>query len=149
MRPRAAAWLLLLGLCVATGCGPNELESPTAAKLRALSNFYLDYAVSAKDSRGPGTAEALKKHILGKPDFVLSTSDVDRASIDSLFISDRDGEPFVILTGTVITKISGVSGVVVAHEKSGKNGKRLVVLSNTKVELADDSRLQELMAVKQ
>jgi hypothetical protein len=74
---------------------------------------------------------------------------VDRAGIDSLFSSERDGEPFVVLPGVAITKISGESGVVVAHEKTGKNGKRLVVLSNAKVELADDARLQGLLAVKQ
>jgi hypothetical protein len=38
---------------------------------------------------------------------------------------------------------------VIAHEKTGKNGKRLVVFVSTKVDLVDDVRLKELAGNKQ
>jgi hypothetical protein len=130
------------------GCGSNDLESPTAAKLRALANFYLDYAV-AKNGGGPANEQVLKKHMRGLPDFILQSNGVDPAAIDAVFSSERDREPFVVVYGTMITRISGTSAPLVAHEKTGKNGKRLVVYANAKVDLVDEARLQELSARKQ
>jgi hypothetical protein len=145
-RFRTATWLTLLALLAAPGCG-SELESPTATKLKALSNFYLDYAV-ARQGQGPATEQDLKKYIRAIPDHIFSTSGLERSEIDSLFNSERDGEPFVVVYGLKISGISGKSGPVVAHEKTGKGGKRLVVLANTKLELADEARLQELLTAK-
>jgi hypothetical protein len=146
IRSRPLTGLVVLALIAAPGCGSNELESPTAAKLKALSGFYLDYAV-AKKGQGPANEADLKKHIRSMPD-QLMPSGVDRNAIDTLFVSERDGEPFVVLYGVTITGVSGTSGAVVAHEKTGKGGKRLVVLSNTKVEHVDEARLQALLASK-
>jgi hypothetical protein len=146
-RFRTGTWLTLLALLAAPGCGSDELESPTAVKLKAVSNFYLDYAV-AKQGQGPASEQDLKKHIRSMPDQLLAPSGVDRNAIDSLFISERDEEPFVVLYGLKIAGISGNSGSVVAHEKTGKGGKRLVVLSNTKVEHVDEARLQGMLSTK-
>jgi hypothetical protein len=144
---RPAGWLAVLALAAA-GCGGDELNSPTAIKLKGLANYFLDYAAS-QGGKGPPNEQALKKHLRSFPADVLHANGVDPAAIDGLFVSDRDGEPFVVLYGTGIGRISGTSAPLVAHEKTGKNGKRLVVFANTKVELADDARLQELIAAKQ
>jgi hypothetical protein len=141
-----AAWLLLLVLMAAPGCGgSDELNSPTAARLRGLATMYLDYAV-AKKGKGPASEQELKKHIRNQPDVVLQTNGVDPAALDALFVSARDGEPFVVLYGVSISGISGKSGPLVAYEKTGKKGKFLVVYANVKVELVDEARLQELKA---
>jgi hypothetical protein len=58
-------------------------------------------------------------------------------------ISERDQEPFVFIWGTPIS--FGVPNVpVLAHEKTGKNGKRLVAFANGEVELVEEERFQTL-----
>jgi hypothetical protein len=147
-RIRRGRWPALVLLLAAPGCGSDGLDSPTAARLKALANFYLDYAVS-QHGRGPADEQALKKHLRIQPDFLLKTNGIDPSAVDSLFSSERDGEPFVILYGVQISRISGTSAPLVAHEKTGKNGKRLAVCANGKVELADEARLKELSPAKQ
>jgi len=139
-------WPLVLALVAVTGCGgSDEVNSPTAVKLRGLANLYLDCAVP-KNGRGPANEQELKKHLRGLPDFILESNSVDPAAIDALFVSERDQQPFVVRYGLAITAISATSAPLVAHEKTGKNGRRLVVFANTKVELVDEARLQELAA---
>ncbi len=147
-RWRALGWLLWISLSAVAGCGSSdELSSPTAVRMRALANFYLDYAIP-KSGKGPAGEQVFKKHIRGLPDFLLRQNGVEPDAVDALFVSERDSEPLVVNYGLTIAHISGKSGVAIAHEKTGKNGKRLVVLSNCKVELADEARLQELMSEK-
>jgi hypothetical protein len=144
---QSLALFTLFSLFALPGCGSDELESPTAAKLRTISNLYLTYAIG-KNGQGPESEEGFKKYLRGLTDDILVPAGVDRKEIDSLFISERDGQPFVVLYGLKITGISGKSGSVLAHEKTGKNGKRLVALSNTKVEHVDESGFQDLLSVK-
>lgn len=146
-RLRSFICLALFIVIVIPGCGSDELDSPTAKKLKTLSNFYLDYAVS-HNGQGPSNEADFKKYIRGVPEQVFSTSGIQRSEIDSLFTSERDQEPIAVVYGMKITSISGKSGAVVAHEKTGKGGKRLVVLTNTKVELVDESGFQGLSAVQ-
>jgi hypothetical protein len=47
-----------------------------------------------------------------------------------------------------IGKISGESKKVIAHEKTGKNGKRLVVFASTKVDIVNEAELEQLKAAK-
>jgi hypothetical protein len=137
--------LLALALAAAPGCGSNELESTTAKRLRGLARVYLDYAVP-KNGKGPDSEAVLREHLRRLPDFVLQTNGVDPAGRESLFVSERDGAPFVVRYGASVGTISGNSTVVVAHEKAGKDGKRLVVFVSAKVELADEARFQQLLS---
>jgi hypothetical protein len=140
--------LVLAVLLAAPGCGSDGLDSPTAARLKGLANFYLDCA-AAQNGRGPANEQALKKHLRIQPDFVLTANGINPSAIDSLFVSERDGEPFVVVYGVQISRISGTSAPLVAHEKTGKNGKRLAVCANGKVESVDEARLKELSSAKQ
>jgi hypothetical protein len=130
------------------GCAPDETESPTAYKLRGLSRVYLDYAVP-RNGAGPANEAALKKHIKSLPDFVLQGNWIDPANPDAVFTSERDNEPFVVIYGQGISSISGKSLQVIAHEKTGVRGKKLVTFVSGKVELVNEARLQELLNPKQ
>src|SRR5262249_4610772 len=140
--------VILLTMSSVPGCGSDDLTSPTAAKLRGVANLYLDYVVT-KNGKGPGSEQDFKKHLRNLHESVLKDNGVDPKSIDSPIISERDQEPIVILYGLTITKIGANSTQVIAHEKTGKRGKRLAVLASTKVEAVDEARLQELMSTKQ
>jgi hypothetical protein len=137
--------VVLLALATISGCGANELESRTAQRLRGLARVYLDYAVP-KNGSGPDSEQTFRKHLRGLPDFVLQTNGIDTAEGDAVFTSERDGEPFVIRYGVKIGMISGTAAPAIAHEKTGKNGKRLVVLANARVELVDEARFRELFS---
>ena len=144
-----ASFLALAGFLLAacmSGCGGEDpLNSPAAAKLKGLSTMYLDLAVSKK-GQAPASEQELKQHMRSVPDFVLRGNGVEPDAIDAVFISERDQEPFVVSYGSVITQISANSKQLVAHEKTGKNGKRLVVFVSTKVDHVDDATLQGLKA---
>lgn len=140
-----AAWLWLPALTAVAGCGSDELASPTAKRLTGLANFYLEYAV-AKNGKGPASEQDLKKHMRSQPGFVLEMNGLDPKFIDSAFVSERDQEPFVVRYGLSITHMSGDSTQLIAHEKVGKHGKRLVVYASTKVDLVSEGKLQELTA---
>jgi hypothetical protein len=144
-RPRPATWLLGLALVAAAGCGADELSSPTAARLRGLATIYLDYAVG-KNGKGPAGEQDLKKHMRALPETVLSMNGVDPGALDAAFVSLRDQEPFVVRYGLSIRQISGTSAPLVAHEKTGKGGRRLVVFANAKVDYVGEDRLRELLS---
>jgi hypothetical protein len=143
----SVAWLGLLALGAIPGCGSDELNSPTAVRLRGLAALYMDCAVS-KNGKGPASEQEFKKHLRSLPDHVLSANGCDPKGIDAVFVSPRDQEPFVVQYGITITRISATSAPLVAYEKSARNGKRLVAFANGKAEHVDEARLQELLAGK-
>jgi len=73
---------------------------------------------------------------------------IDPNNIDASFKSDRDNEPLVVIYNKWIGKISGDSKHVIAHEKTGKNGKKLVVFASTKVDIVNEAELEQLKAAK-
>ena len=146
-RVRPVYRLRVILLLAASGCGTAEVESPTAVRLRALAVFYLDYAVP-KNGKGPADEREFKKHLRSLPAFRLEMEKLDPGNLDAVFASERDGEPLVVLYGQTLTQIGGDSALPVAHEKTGKNGKRLVAFSSTKVELVDEARFRQLTLPK-
>jgi hypothetical protein len=142
---RAVAWLSLVALIAAAGCGSDdELKSPTAKRLRGIATYYLDLTF-ARNGAGPVSEQELKKHMRRQERSDLASNGIDPQSIDStLFVSERDGEPFVVLYGQSIRQVTATTAPLVAHEKTGKDGKRLAVLANNKVFLVDAAGLEAL-----
>jgi hypothetical protein len=140
-----AAWCLLLAFA-ACGCSDDALTSPTALKMKGLANAYLDHFVGVGDA--PADEQALKKHMRGLRASVQYDYKIDPNNIDASFISERDNEPLVVMYGQGIGKISGDSKHVIAHEKTGKNGKRLVVFASTKVDHVNEAELERLKSAK-
>lgn len=147
MSARSVARLTVLAVLAAAGCGRDETTSPTALKLRGVARLYLDYTV-AKGGTGPADEGVFKKHLKAAPRFLLEENGLNPDELDKAFVSDRDGEPFVVRYGQRIGSVGGTSTQVIAHEKTGKGGRRLVSFVSGKVELADDARLQEVLAGK-
>lgn len=142
----AAAWGCCLAAVTLSGCGgDNELQSPTAMRLQSLAKMYLDSAITSK----PATNEQeFRNHLKNSDSRTLDTNGVDLQNPESIFTSLRDNEPFVVRYGTSINNISGLSAPLLAYEKTGKSGKRLVVFANAKLDYVDDSRLQDLIEGK-
>jgi hypothetical protein len=144
---RVLVVIAMMGVLVSFGCGgDNSLNSPTAQKMKGLANAYLDHVVGAGGV--PADEAALKKHMRGLRASVQYDYHIDPNNIDASFISQRDNEPLVVIYGKNIGKISGDSKQVIAHEKTGKNGKRLVVFVSTKVDNVDEAELNQLKLAK-
>jgi hypothetical protein len=75
-------------------------------------------------------------------------ANIDPKAIDDVFVSERDKQPFVIVYGTSISRLSGDSKEVLAYEKTGVNGKHLLTYINAKVDHVSADELQKLLAAK-
>jgi hypothetical protein len=130
------------------GCGGDDaLQSPTAARLKGLATMYLDYIV-AKGGNAPPSEAELKKHMRSIDAIQLNLAGFERDKIDEAFISERDKEPFVVRYGIAPGTLGAKDGPVVAHEKTGAGGKKLVVNVGTVVSHVSDNQLQELLKPK-
>ncbi len=143
---RALSLILALAPFAAAGCSDDALTSPTALRMQGLANMYLDHVAS---KGAPASEEELKKHMRSQMEWTLTGYNLDPKNLDAAFVSDRDNEPLVVVYGIKVSAISGDSKQVVAHEKSGVNGKRLVVFLSTKVDHVDEAELEKLKSAKQ
>jgi hypothetical protein len=135
-----AAWSIL-----AAGCGQTaELSSPTAQRLRALVYAYLDYAVAK--GAGPANEEQLQAHLKNVPGFVLEAGGLSLEQGQTAFVSERDGQPFLIRYGLGVS--CGSEAEVIACEHSGKGGKRLVAYTNGKVDCVEKVAAKELVQIE-
>ncbi len=139
-------WLALFALVTLTGCGPDPLASTTAVRLRGLANMYLTYAASK--GGGPPSEDAFKKYLRGADAIQLQMANIDPKQIDTVFVSERDKQPFVIVYNKPISRISGDTTEVIAYEKTGQSGKHLIAYLNAKVDHVDDAKLKALLAAK-
>jgi hypothetical protein len=116
--------LSLLTLIGAIGCGrSDDLSSPTAAKLRALTSVYLDFA--AARGVGPASESELLAHWENLP-----WCQAQGCNPEAALRSDRDGKPFVIHYGQSIWLSRKKSAPPIAHERDGQAGTVLVGYAN-------------------
>jgi len=119
------AWVLvtlLLGsLC---GCGPTKgeakafIQKMNSSNGKRLVNLYAQY--QGEYGSGPKSDVIFKKYIAAKSPAALEEMGVAPGSIDKLFISERDGQPFFIRYG--IPYVGGLQQAVV-FESQGQGGK--------------------------
>jgi hypothetical protein len=119
------AWVLvtlLLGsLC---GCGPTKgdakafVQKMNSSNGKRLVNLYAQY--QGEYGSGPKSDVIFKKYIAAKSPAALEEMGVAPESIDKLFISERDGQPFFIRYG--IPYEGGLQQAVV-FESQGQGGK--------------------------
>src|SRR5262245_48242561 len=151
---RGTALLLLFGLACA-GCGRRGGGLPAVAtddqvNLKALAVSYGHYQAKNK-GKPPPNAQEHKKFIKSMDANTLAGLRVDPADVEKLFVSPRDGEPYVVRYNVPANPSGGVpnpmmtqTGVVIAYEKNGKNGKHLIAVSTGEVQEVDEDRLHQL-----
>lgn len=79
------------------------------------------------------------------PAFLSAECRVKPRAGGSAFISERDGEPFVIRYGVGISQAKGDAKPIIACEKKGKDGTRYVAFANGDVDCVDEVAARELM----
>lgn len=102
--------------------------------MSVLASLYGGYIASANGKAPPDEAtfkDYIRKH--GK-----AALDAQGIGVDDLFVSLRDQEPLVVLYGDSGRKAS--ANQIVAHEKTGRGGKRYVAFTTgSVVEVASDA----------
>jgi hypothetical protein len=140
------------------GCGSGKEYSPTLpeehTQLRQLA-VLLGQFQSRNRGQLPRSEQEFKKFLQGLPAEQRQSMGV--TDIDAFFVSKRDGEPLIIRYGQAggppglggPSKAGepgkGPSEPVVAYEKTGIEGKRLVAHSTGRVELVDEQQFQQLI----
>jgi hypothetical protein len=131
MASRKSAKLLLSGGLVAVvavvGCSQSSPESTLASlngsNVQRLVNLYFAYQ-KKYEFNGPKDEQDFRQFVQGISSEKLQRIGVDAASIDSIFVSERDGQPFKIRY-RVKGNIRG-SNEPVVFESQGADGKRIV-----------------------
>lgn len=146
--------ILIAGLCVATvslpGCRrkvnyESKIKELNATNAQRLATLYRLYQ-RGNGGRGPKDESAFKQYIGGVSPFMLSRLEVDPAAVDPLFVSERDGQPFVIRYGRMGNDRSGP--VPVIFEAEGVDGMRYVASTGNVYEEVDAAAYDQLMKQK-
>jgi hypothetical protein len=132
---------------LASGCGRGGVTgggSEAKAHILRLAILYGRYAGSHRGQSPPN--EKAFKDWIRKADPAELPQDFDRSNVDSLFISPRDNEPYVIVYGVPATMpVPGKGGTASIYEKTGVAGKHLVAIGAGQVDEVDDAKLQQML----
>jgi len=132
-------------LLVSAGCGSaDDLNSPTAKRLRAVAAIYQDYAVAK--GHGPRSREELLAHVALQPEFVLRSYGVELTDAAELLTSERDGQELTIRYELPVSHTGQGRGPILAHEATGKNGRRLAAFQNLTVDILGEEEFTQAIA---
>jgi hypothetical protein len=142
-------FVVLCGYVVAgvfVGCsGRSDSDSAIASvnksNMQRLANLYFTYQ-SQHEWRGPADEAQFKTFLHGCDVNKLSRIGVDRNALDTLFISERDGQPFKIRYGFVGSAMGSSAPVVFESVGSGKG--RLVGFLDMQQREVDESEYNAL-----
>lgn len=144
------AWHWKLGLLllatVLVGCTSQEVKRTQEAENSHLRWLLRLYALASDQAQGrpPKSEESFKQFISGMDagarDRLLAGAGV--SSTDELFVSERDGQPYVIIYGKPARKMDGG---IVAYEQQGVNGLRFVGRRVGAVEEVDDQQFKVMV----
>lgn len=126
--------LWVLWPCISVpGCGRHTAPPPPddPSKLRGVTTLY---ALATRDlGKPPSDMEQLKQ--------VLAPAAKDPAS---LLVSSRDGQEFAVVWGLDLVHGSPPTDTILAYEKSGRDGTRLVVTCGGDVREVSDEQFTGL-----
>ena len=140
---------LLLLICAITaliGCESHTsgvTKTDTKTRIEHLFNLYKSYVNTKK--KAPPNEQALKEHGKELTEQQLDDLLIGR-DLESIFVSERDKEPFEIVYGQMIT--SGGEPRAIIYEKTGANGTKYVALSIGYAEEYDEETLQQYLPKK-
>jgi len=153
MMGRSITVFLAIVLMVPIGCsGDKKIAHEQQKHLSKLARAYGFYVRKHQGNRPP-TMTALKEYVKQMSPEDLASANLEASEVDSMFISTRDGQEYMLRTITGAAGPPGAGGVpggggfetVVLYEKEGKDGKRLVAYETTRVEEVDEEKFKQLV----
>jgi len=132
----------LLGWLWVSGCRRGLDRENEQSNLKPLAVFYGRY-VAQHRGQPPADEAQFKQFLNSINPSELAAFQVN--SVESLFVSPRDGKPYVIVYGHSRQRPAPGASPVIAYEQEGKGGKRLVANALGAVEEVDQARLKQLL----
>jgi hypothetical protein len=137
--------MLLLVVCTVISCrqqtGPISQEQ---TNLSWLGSMYAMY-IGANQGQPPQTIDDLRKFVIQR----TSAAELSRlkvSDVNQLFISPRDGKPFVMVSYKKLpTREGGQQPPVVLYEADGQNGERAVAFPGGNTQVVNASELSSLL----
>jgi hypothetical protein len=136
---RISAFIAVLSAIAIVGCSSSEkAPAPPSADELHIKNIAIIYQVATGANKGKAakSIDELKKVVSNMDSERAQEMKIDPKNMDSIFNSPRDGQPYVI-------RFKGDG--VLAYEKTGKNGKRLVVYTTMEVKEIEEAKLKEVV----
>lgn len=128
---------------LAAGCGSQkENVAQLQSGLKPLAMIYGQF--QGRNGRPPANEAEFKAYVQSVPAQDLAAWGATDAS--TLFVSSRDGQPYVVLYGDAAKQAPGPpDSRVIAYEKTGVGGKRFVANVLGSVEEVDETRFRQLV----
>jgi len=124
---------------IASGCHSSASTGANKQETSRLKPLLVLYTSATTALHHPPQNEAeFKKYIASQRGRMLDVLHVENP--DELFVSERDGQPYVISYGP---PPSGKERNVVAYEKDGVEGKRMVGYASGVVVALDEEHFRE------
>ena len=134
---------LLLGVVVLAtgGCGAGTDAPPSVESLLAIENVGKWYQVyrGRHGGKPPENEAAFLEFINGE----LTGRGQAAVNADKLLTSPRDGKPYVVLYGKVLSP--NPERNLVAYEQEGVGGKKLIVTELALSQVVDEAELQSML----
>jgi hypothetical protein len=132
--------LILPAAFLLAGCGGNpQQEARESSNIKPLAVLYGRY-INSHQGKPPPDEAAFKAFVKGLDANQLAASGAKDA--DSIFISARDKQPYVILYGNDVPNAS-MKAVVIAYEQQGVGGKRYIATSLAQVQEVDEAEFRQ------
>ena len=123
----------------------DAVAKANATNIQRLTNLYLAYQTD-KAWVGPPDEAKFKEFLHAFNPDKLKRIGIDPASIDALFVSDRDGQPFKVRYGVKGNVMGSFEPVV--FESVGVDGKRQVGCLDMSTREVDDAEYEGLWSGK-
>jgi hypothetical protein len=132
---------LIVGILLLVGCyrgQSNAARQTQTSHLRSLITLY--NSAASKLGHRPANEAELKSFIAANASQMIDSLHVGSAA--ELFVSERDGKPFIVLYGE---PPKGTSRDVIAYEQTGVDAKRFVGYSLGMMQEVDEQELSRLV----
>jgi hypothetical protein len=132
--------VLAVVVCTASGCTSRSAIANKEEMSRLKPLVVLYTSASSALRHPPQSEDEFKKYIATQKGRLLDMLHVEKP--EELFTSERDGQPYVIAYGPTA---NGKPREVIAYEKVGVNGKRMVGYATGIVSELDEERFREVV----
>ena len=141
---RAHGLAVALVLVTTVGCNSTNPEAAAeqASTLKPLAVIYGKYQ-GEHQGRPPANEAEFKAYVQSSAKPILEANGIQ--SVEALFISSRDQQPFVILYGPLTGPPGPAGQPVFAYEKVGVDGKRYVATSLGAVHELDEAEFRKVV----
>lgn len=133
---------LVAAAMLAAGCSQQmQSKKQQESRLKPLALLYGQYMAQHR-GQPPASEAEFKKFVESQKAFLTQFGVPDPAT---LFISERDGQPYVVIYGKPTGPAVLAGQPVIAYEKVGVGGRRFVASQLGAVEEVDEARFKELV----